>query len=68
MITFTSRGLTNASQLETGAIVAAAGPPVAAAINAVIVGAAVIGIALRSPRLRGFTSRSHVGLAEASVP
>jgi MFS family permease len=68
MITFTSRGLTNASQLETGAIVAAAGPPLAGAINAVVVGVAVIGIALRSPKLRGFTSRSHVELAEASAP
>ncbi len=56
MITFTSRGLTNASQLETGAVIAAFGPPVAAAINAAIVGAAVVGIALRSPRLRRFTT------------
>ena len=60
MITMTSRGLTNAGQLETGAIVAAAGPAVGAAINAVLVGLSVATVALRSPRLRGFRSSAHV--------
>src|SRR5580765_955575 len=41
MITVTSRGLSNAGQIETGAIVAAAGPAVGAAINAVLVGISV---------------------------
>lgn len=68
MITFTSRGLTNLSQLETGGVIAAFGPPVAAAINAVIVGTAVLGIALRSPRLRRFTSAAHIDVAEAAAP
>lgn len=70
MITLTSRGLTNSGQIETGAIVAAAGPPLAAAINAVIVGCAVIGVGLRSPRLRGFRSATHVevDVAEGAAP
>ncbi|MEA2660846.1 MAG: hypothetical protein QOH08_418 [Chloroflexota bacterium] len=60
MITVTSRGLTNAGQIETGAIIAAAGPAVGAAINAVLVGLSVATVALRSPRLRGFRSSAHV--------
>jgi predicted MFS family arabinose efflux permease len=60
MITVTSRGLTNAGQIETGAIVSAAGPAVGAAINAVLVGVSVATVALRSPRLRGFRSSVHV--------
>lgn len=60
MITVTSRGLTSAAQLETGAIVAAAGPAVGAAINAVLVGLSVATVALRSPRLRRFRSTAHV--------
>jgi MFS family permease len=70
MITVTSRGLTNAGQIETGAIVAAAGPAIGAAINAVVVGIAVIGVGLRSPRLRGFRSATHVevDVAEGAAP
>jgi predicted MFS family arabinose efflux permease len=70
MITVTSRGLTNAAQIETGAIVAAAGPAVCAAINAVLVGLSVATVALRSPRLRGFRSSAHVDvdLAETIAP
>jgi predicted MFS family arabinose efflux permease len=70
MITVTSRGLTNAGQIETGGIVAAAGPALGAAINAVVVGIAVIGVALRSPRLRHFRSSAHVevDVAEGAVP
>jgi MFS family permease len=68
MITVTSRGLTNVGQIETGAIVAAAGPAMAAAINAVVVGLSVATVALRSPRLRGFRSSAHVDVAEPAAP
>lgn len=67
MITVTSRGLTSAAQLETGAMVAAAGPAVGAAINAVLVGASVATVALRSPRLRHFRSSAHVDVDVAEV-
>jgi MFS family permease len=70
MITVTSRGLTNAGQIETGSIVAAVGPAFGAAINAVLVGLSVATVALRSPRLRGFRSAAHVDVdvAEAATP
>jgi len=68
MITVTSRGLTNMGQIETGAIVAAAGPALGAAINAVLVGVSVATVALRSPRLRGFRSSAHVDVAEPAAP
>jgi predicted MFS family arabinose efflux permease len=69
MITVTSRGLTNVGQIETGAIVAAAGPALGATINALIVGLSVATVALRSPRLRGFRSATHVevDVAEAAT-
>ncbi len=68
MITVTSRGLSNAGQIETGVIVAAVGPAAGAAINAVLVGMSVATVALRSPRLRGFRSSAHVELAEPIGP
>jgi MFS family permease len=68
MITVTSRGLTNAGQIETGAIVAAAGPALGASINAVLVGLSVAIVALRSPRLRRFTSPAHVDVTEPVAP
>jgi predicted MFS family arabinose efflux permease len=70
MITVTSRGLTNAGQIETGAIVASIGPAAGAAINAVLVGVSVATVALRSPRLRHFRSSAHVDVdvAEAASP
>ena len=70
MITVTSRGLTSSAQLETGAIVAAAGPAIGAAINAVLIGLSVATIALRSPRLRRFRSGAHVevDVAEIATP
>ncbi len=68
LVTFTSRGLTNAGQIETGAIVAAAGPAIGAAINALVIGAVVVAVALRSARLRGFTSTAHVEVAEPAAP
>ena len=68
LVTFTSRGLTNAGQIETGAIVAVAGPPLAAAINGLVIGVAVVTIGLRSARLRRFTSTAHVDLGEPAAP
>jgi hypothetical protein len=68
MITVTSRGLTNAGQIETGAIVAATGPALGASINAVLVGLSVAIVALRSPRLRRFTSPAHVDVTEPVAP
>ena len=67
MITVTSRGLTNAGQIETGAIVAAAGPTLGAAINAVLVGLSVATVALRSPRLRQFRSSAPVDVDVAGI-
>lgn len=67
MITVTSRGFTNVGQIETGAIVAAAGPAVGAAINAVLVGLSVATVALRSPRLRRFRSSAHVDVTEPAA-
>jgi MFS family permease len=70
MITVTSRGLTNAGQIETGAIVASIGPAAGAAINAVVVGISVATVALRSARLRTFRSSApvDVDVAEAAGP
>ena len=68
LVTFTSRGLTNTGQIETGAIVAAAGPAMGAAINALVIGAVVVAVALRSARLRAFTSTAHVEVAEPAAP
>ena len=68
LVTFTSRGLTNAGQIETGAIVFAAGPPLATAMNAVIIGTAVVAVAIRSRRLRDFTSSAHVEVGEPAAP
>ena len=68
MITVTSRGLTNAGQIETGAIVASIGPAAGAAINAILVGISVATVALRSPRLRHFRSAAHVDVTEPAAP
>ncbi len=70
MITVSSRGLTNAGQIETGAIVAAVGPAFGAAVNGVLVALSVATVALRSPRLRGFRSAAHVDVdvVEAATP
>jgi len=68
MITVTSRGLTNAGQIETGAIVAAAGPAVGAAINGVLIGLSIATVTIRSPRLRGFRSSAHVDVDVAEIP
>ena len=68
LVTFTNRGLTNAGQIETGAIVAAAGPAMGAAINALVIGIVVVAVGLRSARLRNLTSTAHVEIAEPAAP
>ncbi len=68
LLTFTSRGLTNAGQIETGAIVALSGPPLGAAINALVIGAVVLAVGLRSSKLRAFTSTAHVDIADPVAP
>ncbi len=56
LIVVTSRGLTQAAQLETGIAVALFGPAIAATIGGLAVAAAVLGVAARNPRLRDFRS------------
>ena len=68
LVLVVNRGLTNVSQLETGGMIAAAGPAVGTTINALVVAAAVAVAALRSPKLRRFRSAAHVDLAEAAGP
>lgn len=67
MITVTSRGLTNAGQIETGGIIAAAGPVAGAAMNAICVGLSVASVALRSSRLRRFRSSDQVDVEEPAA-
>ena len=68
LVTLTSRGLTNAGQVETGAIVFVAGPALAAAINALVIGTVVVAVGLRSARLRGFTSAAAVDVGGPAAP
>lgn len=68
LLTFANRGLTNAGQVETGAIVAAVGAPLGAAINAIVIVLAVVAMASRSSRLRAFTSSEPTDLGEAVAP
>ena len=56
LIVIVSRGLTNASQLETGVATALVGAPGAATIGAVVVGGVVALVAARAERLRHFTA------------
>ena len=56
LIVIVSRGLTNASQLETGVATALVGAPGAATIGAVVVGGAVGLVAARAESLRHFTA------------
>lgn len=67
LITVTSRGLTNAGQIETGALVAVAGAPLAAGLNALLVGLAIAAVTLRSPKLRGFRSSAPIDLSEPAT-
>lgn len=56
LIVIVSRGLTNASQLETGVATALVGAPGAGTIGAVVVGGVVALVAARAERLRHFTA------------
>jgi len=67
LIVITSRGLTQASQLQTGAAVALFGPAVAAAVGGAVIGLTVLGVAARSPRLRRFAGAAPPGLEPAAV-
>ena len=67
LIVIVSRGLTNASQLQTGVATALLGAPGAATIGAVVVGAVVVAVSARAERLRHFTAAAPRGqLAEAA--
>jgi predicted MFS family arabinose efflux permease len=67
LIVIVSRGLTNASQLQTGVATALVGAPGAATIGAVVVGAVVAAVAARADRLRHFTAAApRVQVAEAA--
>jgi MFS family permease len=67
LIVIVSRGLTNASQLQTGLATALVGAPGAATIGAVVVGGVVAAVAARAERLRHFTAAAPRGqLAEAA--
>jgi MFS family permease len=56
LIVIVSRGLTNASQVQTGVITALVGAPGAATIGALAVGAVVVTVAARAERLRHFSA------------
>ena len=56
LVVIVSRGLTQASQLQTGVATALVGAPAAAAIGALLVGGVVVGAATRVARLRDFTA------------
>lgn len=68
LVTVASRGLTSAGQLETGALVALVGAPVAALLNGTLVGAAVLAAGLSSPRLRAFRTSAPLDLNEPASP
>ena len=68
LVTFTSRGLTNTGQIETGGIIAAVGPALGGAINGIVISTAVVLIAVRSRRLRDFTSSAQTDIAEPVAP
>jgi MFS family permease len=67
LIVIVSRGLTNASQLQTGVATALVGAPGAATIGAVVIGGVVAAVAARADRLRHFRAAAPRGkLAEAA--
>ena len=66
LIVIVSRGLTNASQLQTGIATALVGAPGAATIGALIVAAVVAAVSTRAERLRHFTAPSPRPIAQAA--
>ncbi len=68
LIVIVSRGVTQFSQLETGAAVSIAGPTAAATFGGAMVVVAVLAAAARAPRLRGFRSGAlRPGVPEATA-
>ena len=61
-----SRGLTNASQLQTGIATTLVGAPGAATIGALVVAAVVGAVATRAERLRHFTAPSPRPIVQAA--
>jgi predicted MFS family arabinose efflux permease len=59
LIVIVSRGLTSASQVETGVATALLGPPGAATVGALAIGAALTAAATRAKALRDFTAPGH---------
>ena len=55
-ILIVARGLTNASQLETGVATALVGAPGAATVGALVIGGVIAGVAARGRRLRDFAA------------
>jgi predicted MFS family arabinose efflux permease len=55
-ILIVARGLTNASQLETGVATALVGAPGAATVGALLIGGVITGVAIRGRRLRDFAA------------
>ena len=66
LIVIVSRGLTNASQLQTGIATTLVGAPGAATIGALVVVAVVGAVATRAERLRHFTAPSPRPIAQAA--
>jgi len=66
LIVIVSRGLTNASQLQTGIATTLVGAPGAATIGALVVAAVVGAVATRAERLRHFTAPSPRPIAQAA--
>jgi MFS family permease len=66
LIVIVSRGLTQASQLQTGAVTALLGAPAAATIGALAVGGVVAAAAARGRRLRHFTAGAPPAVPQAA--
>ena len=68
LIVIVSRGLTNASQLQTGVATTLVGAPGAATIGALVVGGVVAAVAARADRLRHFSAAApRAQLAETPL-
>jgi predicted MFS family arabinose efflux permease len=67
LIVITSRGLTQASQVQTGAAVALFGPSAAAAVGGAVIAFTVLWVAARNGRLRSFAGGPPRGQAVAAV-
>lgn len=59
LLIMVGRGLTQASQLQTGVVTALVGPTSAATFGAIVVGGVVAAVAARAPRLRDFSAAAR---------